>query len=231
MAVLTISRQYGSGGDAIARHVAASMGYDLVDKEQIAEAARSARGVEVATPTNALHFLTSWYIRQDPSFLPAELCDYELPNKAFSPRSHRAITENHALEHRRSFYQKTIQILHKRGNIVIVGRAANCLLKNEPDVLRIRIVAPFTTRAYRLVREEGLSYPEALDTIVGADSLRSRYVYESYQQHWDDESLYDLVLNTERLALDKTADLIVGAARELSESLDARVFLAERAWQ
>jgi hypothetical protein len=123
MAVITISRQFGSGGDEIAHCVASALGYDLINKEQIVEAARLARrGVESVVPTNVFHFLTAWYMEQvEPfvvpslhsgqalsprrsrsgdklcgipthrsgvsSFLPTELCYYELPDKLFENHS------------------------------------------------------------------------------------------------------------------------------------------------
>ena len=131
---------------------------------------------------------------------------------------------------RKSFFRKTVELLRKRGNIIIVGRGANCILKDEPDVLRVRLIAPLTTRAYRLVREEGLSYEEALDNVVGTDSLRARYIYEAFQRHWEDETLYDLVLNTERIARLSVVNLIADAVKEFESGLETQVLRADRSW-
>jgi cytidylate kinase len=164
------------------------------------------------------------------SFVPAELCYYELPDKLFEHHSVQNDVELQAREQRKSFFQKTIKLLWKRGNIIIVGRGANNVLKDEPDVLRVRLIAPLTTRAYRLVRKEGLNYEEALDNAVGMDSLRTRYVYESYQRHIEEETLYDLVLNTERLRLKAAVGLIVDTAQALEGSLETQVLRADRPW-
>jgi cytidylate kinase len=231
MSVITISRQYGSGGDAIARCVAATLGYDVIDKEQMIKAATLAKqGKPVFGPTSTLRFLTSWYRQQDPSFPPNELCAYELPDKLFDKRCADNDTAWRARAHRLSFFQTTIELLWKRGNVVIMGRGAHCALRSAPDVLRVRIVAPISARAHRLVSEEGFSYEEAMDVIVGADSLRARYVYESYQRHWEDESCYDLTLNTERIKQAAATDLIVSAAKELEGVLETQALLADRLW-
>ncbi len=232
MAVITISRQFGSGGDEIAHCVASALGYDLIDKEQIVEAARLARrGVEAVVPTNVFHFLTAWYMEQAPSFLPAELCYYELPDKLFENHSayNERKAEYYAREHRRAFFQKTIERLWRRGNIVIVGRGANYILKGgTPDVLCVRIIAPFMARVYRTARKEGLNYGEALDTVLENDKLRARYVHESYQCRWDDESLYDLILNTEKFEPAVAVDLILEAAKGLDAKLEDPSILAYR---
>jgi cytidylate kinase len=232
MAVITISRQFGSGGDEIAHCVASALGYDLINKEQIVEAARLARGgVEAVVPTNAFHFLTAWYMQQDCSFLPAELCYYELPDKLFE--NHSVYDYNdmdyHGREHRRTFFQKTIELLWKRGNIVILGRGANYILKGcAPDVLCVRMIAPFTARVYRVARKEGLGYGEALDVVLENDRLRARYLHESYQCRWDDESLYDLILNMEKIGHAVAVDLIACALKALDTRLEAPSLLAYR---
>ena len=49
---------------------------------------------------------------------------------------------------RKSFFRKIVELLRKRGNIIIVGRGANCILKDEPDVLRVRLIAPLSNFQY-----------------------------------------------------------------------------------
>jgi cytidylate kinase len=229
MAIITISRQHGSGGDAIARYVAQALGYDLITKEQIIKAAKQAqRDGRAVAPTNAENFLTEWYRKQPASFLPSELCYYELPLKLFENHTTQNSAEFQARMHRKTFFQKTIELLWKRGNVVIVGRGANVILKDEPDVLRIRLTTPLTTRAYRLMRADKVSYSEALDVATESDSLRARYVYETYQRHWEDETLYELILNTERIEAKGAVNLIVDAARGLEANLDNQTRLASR---
>ncbi len=80
------------------------------------------------------------------------------------------------------------------------------------------------------MRTERLSYEEALDTVIGNDSLRARYVYESYQRHIEDETLYDLILNTERIEQAVAADLIIDASRQTEQGIFTQASRAHRLW-
>ena len=95
-----------------------------------------------------------------------------------------------------------------KDNGVIVGRGAQILLQDIPGVLHIRIIAPFKTRISRLMAE-GYEEKNAGRTLRQSDHDSSGYIYSYFRSKWDDEDLYDLVLNTRTISSDTGQKLIL----------------------
>jgi cytidylate kinase len=113
----------------------------------------------------------------------------------------------------------------KTGNCVIVGRCAQCVLRNAPGVLHVLVWAPLAERLERLKRE----HPKERD-IAGLlhrmDAEHARYAQEYFNCSFCDRKLFHLCLNT-TLGLDLCARLIVGAAAGASSRVGAEAGSAE----
>ncbi len=97
----------------------------------------------------------------------------------------------------------------RRGNVVLVGRGANQMLRLVPGVLRVRTVAPLELRAQRLAASEDLDLDTARQLATAVDQQRRAYVSHLLGGDWSSPLGYDLVLNTGRLSLEQAATTVL----------------------
>ncbi|NTU63534.1 MAG: cytidylate kinase-like family protein [Chloroflexi bacterium] len=108
------------------------------------------------------------------------------------------------------------QVWHaKRGNVVIVGRGGQAVLRNEPGVLHVRIEAPLDTRIHRVQLREGLTFEAAREVVAERDRAAADYLKRFYGVDWSDSLLYHLILNTGRWGIESASRLIVNAVSQL----------------
>jgi cytidylate kinase len=183
MPTVTISRQMGSTGHSVAKMAAEILGYRLVWREVINQAA---------------------HISGSPEAALAAIDELGMLSMCPSPKKCKAY---------RKAVEKVMHELAEEGNVVILGRAGQVILSRRPDVLHVRIIAPAELRAQRVAQIHAITYEYALEQIHASDKHRETYVDRFYQQRWDDPDLYDLVLNTARLAPETAAEMIAAAVR------------------
>ena len=185
MAVVTILRELGSGGGAIGRQAAQSLGYDFVDKDVIEGIFRQYGLTKFDELYNTI-----------PSFL--DLINY----------SNLLIV---------SMLNEIMEAVAQRGNVVILGRGAFANLGECADVLDVHIHAPMPVRAQRVMEREQLpDLQEAEAHVAEDDKMRQRFLQMFYNKHWEDESQFDLVLDTGSLSLDEAVQRIVAATQALA---------------
>ena len=166
MAVITISRQYGSGGNEIATRVSEMLGYRYFDKELMTRQAGSG-----SSPTETVEALDET----------------------------KSITR----------VQGIIRAAYEQGNIVIVGRGGQAILKGLPGVLHVRIEAPLGDRIRRVLDQESIGLTEAQKLVINYDRAAADYLSRLYDIDWTDPAHYDLVINTRQLDVEGAAHLIV----------------------
>jgi cytidylate kinase len=171
MSIVAISESAGSGGPEIGRGVASALGYEFADREIIAKAAESYRE-DVTELTHATQEKPTLWERL-----------------------------THSQQRYVTYIESTICELAARDNVVLVGLASTIVLGRIPHVLRVRTNAPQRVRAEWVRSHLGLTPEAAGDYVRQADRERAARVRFLYHVDWDDPSLYDLVLNTERLSV------------------------------
>lgn len=196
--VITISREYGSGGGRLAEQLASRLGWQLLDRTIVEQVAASAHvDPELVTryderPDTWLHTLAKRvfsYGALEGVNEPPEMVDAE----SLAARSRRVIEQAAAL-----------------GSCVIVGRGAQCALAGRPDVLHVFVFAPAVERIRR-ARERGLAGD--LPALIAVDRDRGDFTRTLYSRDWRDPQLYHLMLNS-TLGLDKLTELVVTALRD-----------------
>ena len=185
MCAITVSRQVGSRGDELAALVAQRLGWRLVSRDLINQAARKAGVPEVAL---------------------AEVDELGLLGIRPSARDWRAYQTQ---------VERIIRELADEGNVVIVGRGGQIVLRARPDVLHVRVVAPFELRLNWLQQERGLGREAAAACLEASSRARARYIRRSYHVNVEDPSLYHLVVNTGLLSLERAANLVIQALQEI----------------
>lgn len=178
MATITISRQMGSRGGEVARLVAELLGYRLVWRDLINQAARRSGAPEVALAAID-----------------------ELGLLGFCPSPKACLAYRQAV-------QQVMEELAAEGNAVIVGRAGQAILSGRPAVLHVRVIAPSSVRAGRVALQKEVTLECAQAQIEASDRYRRNYLRRFYKIRWDDPDLYDLTLNTARLTPAAAAQLV-----------------------
>jgi cytidylate kinase len=114
-----------------------------------------------------------------------------------------------------------IRGLAREGNVLIIGRGGQVLLRDHPRALHVQIVAPLTCRVKVVMGREGLNKRAAQNRVRASDRARFDYVRRYHDADWLDPSLYHLVINTGRVPVTTAVDLIIAAKRALLDPQDA----------
>ena len=200
--IITISREYGSGGRQVGLTVAKKLGMEFYDKELIDAAAK-----EIGFPTEMIadreQRLTNSLLY---NFAMGTLYGIAYPRE---PK----VSELPLTEQIYQAQKKAIEEAAKRGSCIFVGRCADYILKSRPDVLRVFIYADRDIRKRRAIEEYG-EIEEYIDEFMYQTDKRRRIHYENYtNQKWGSRENYDLMLNSGDLGLDKCGDLLCEAVK------------------
>jgi len=222
MAIVTLSRQLGAGGSEIAAGVAKALGLRIIDREAIDCAA-----LEAGVPEIALHEL-GYEGRRGlmqrildalkaspaiPSIVEMERRESVLPitmtpRGIFTPAMPLLSA---AMEDYVRIVGMVILNIAQEGNVLIIGRGSQVLLKDNPEALHVKVIAPLPRRVEKLMRMEGITQREATQRVLASDQARAEYLRRYYGVNWLDPQLYDLVINTGRISIQTAVQLVVMA--------------------
>ena len=192
--IITISREFGSGGRTIGRMVAEKLGIPFYDKELVDQIA-----VESGFAPK--------FIEEHGEHSPTK----SLFSYAFAPQGVPGIMNGlSTADFLWNIQCSVILQLAEKGPCVIVGRNADYILKDRPDVLHVYTHADMAFRAERIVKKYGESdkSPEAR---LNEKDKRRRVNYQHYTgRTWGMSQNYDLSLDTGKLGIDLCADIICG---------------------
>lgn len=220
MSVITVAREFGSGGKDIARIIAERTGYDCVDKELIAQISQAAGVSEEAVEQvdevgeSAIHrFLSELFT---PSTIYSLSPEYPPLIWPYVPASDEGTYDPTSLKNtfldKKEYVeilQDTITSLAKRDNVIIVGRGSQCILKDHEDVFHIRFIAPVEYRIEIIMDEMNLERDQATELINEKDKQRALYLQHNYNRNWHDSTLYHVVVNTSRTSWENMADIVI----------------------
>ncbi len=186
MRIITVEREYGSGGARIAEKLARRLGWRLWDTELTQEIARRA------------HINPEAAARHDERVDPLL---YRL-FKVFARGSHeRALPigegQSFDTDSMVNLLGSVIEEVAESGNSVIVGRGSPYILRNRPDVFHIFVFAPLEEKIRR-VRTLGKSEAEARELVETIDKERAQFIKRYFGADWPCRQLYDLMINSDR---------------------------------
>ena len=204
MPVITVSREYASGGSEIARRTAQRLGWELVDNEFVERVARLA-GLpreEVAQHeervTTFMERLAGTLSGTAPELFMAS------PTELAAPPSENEIVKQ---------TERVIAEAVRHDHVILVGRGAQACLAQREGTLHVFVVAPVAVRIARAAERLNVDAREAERTTRELDEGRRRYVKAYYGRRWDDPANYHLVLNSEAFTFDQCAAMIEAAVR------------------
>ncbi len=204
--VITIERQYGSGGRIVGKEVAARLGIHFYDDEILSMTAeRSAVGeqyfrlADERAGNNLLRRIVGAMRDRVPIDKPKVEGDVTSPDNLFR------------------FQSEVIRELAERESCVIVGRCADFVLgaAGKEDLVKIFVYADMPTCMRRTMEVDGISDSRAAIERMGRIT-RQRREYHRYftGKEWEDMENYDLLIDTSKLELDQVAELIIEYIRK-----------------
>ncbi len=199
MRVITLSRQFGSGGGEIAKKVSQKLDIKYVDKAILAEAA-SASGIAKE------HFEKADERRTTNSFLFSLAAAHYMGTS--SPVQLTDIITDDKL------YIHTADAIKRLAGepCIIVGRCADDILSDRP-ILRVYVYADMKSRIERIEKLYDLNEKAATTLIKKTDKKRANYYNFYTSKTWGDAQNYDLCINSDVLGIDGTAEMICSFAR------------------
>jgi len=221
MAVITISRQYGSGGDDIAERICEILAYRYFDKSLMADVAFEVglSATEIVDFSEDQHrvrgFLERLFSRQR---VVAEARKWREDTAGARIQEVIGLDEVQSI----ALVRSIIRAAYKQGNVVIVGRGGQALLREEPGVLHVRIEAPLLARARHVQDREQMSLEAAQKKIAEREAAAADYLKRFYGIDWLDPLLYHLVINTGKWDTEAAAQIIVNALDYLPSAESSR---------
>ena len=191
--VITIGRQFGSGGKEVGIRVAKELGIPFYDKELLREAARKSGLCEKIVENFDERPKSLLYSIAMDSYM------FALPGSGVGDSLEQQV-------YLATF--NTIRHIAEQGPCVMIGRCADYALADHPNHLSLFIHAPMNVRIQRVAKRQGITPEKAKTLIAKTDKRRASY-YEYYSsQRWGAVDSYDFCINSSFLGLSGTVELI-----------------------
>jgi cytidylate kinase len=201
--IITIARQYGSGGREIGELVAKILNIPLFDKELIKDAAAKGNldvNITKAADESATNSLL-YTLAMGSNVLGTTMSfGYKMPlnDKLFILQS------------------EVIREYAEKGSCVIIGRCADYVLRDHPDLYRIFVYGDLEHRKERVAeRHPELKSSQIIDVINKTDKRRASYYNFYTGNKWGKYDNYDMAINSSTLGIEETAEVIAAAVRKI----------------
>ena len=196
--VVTLSRDYGSGGREIAQQLAKHLTVPVYDKElldAVVEQSGANPHLMAQLDEKTRGFWDSWIV----SMLSGE----------------NVLDDNY----RRHLVKVVLGILNTGNGGVIIGRGAHLVLAQQ-DVFRVRIIASPETCAERIAHKRQISLEEAGEEVARVNADRSRFIWDVFKNRLNEPTAFDLTINTDHLSkYEEVAEIIISAMQYHHRSL------------
>jgi CMP/dCMP kinase len=194
--LITISREYGAGGSELGVLLSRTLGWPVLDHELVQKLASRLKCEEGEVKAMDEH-APSWLERlASVGVITAPESRVHSTPWSTDPDCVAAAAREVLLE------------AAQRPPLIVVGHGGNCLFRDRPDVLRVRVTAPFEVRVERVARRTGAPRPRAIAEVKRRDGDRQQYLQRYYHSDINDPCEYDLQINTGTVPLETAARLI-----------------------
>jgi len=197
MAVITISRQFGAGGITLGKMIAEKFGYTFADTDIIKMVAEMAN---VST-----HFVETVEKEAGGKFSKF------ISRTVSKPLVERILKDEHGYIDEEIYLDYLVLIIAQMGDdgdVVILGRGSQYILNDHPDAYHILLIDTFENRVRFMQKHYDLSQGRATQVVKGEDKRRFNLYKKLGKTDYDNPDLYHLVLNMNRIHLDKALQLV-----------------------
>ena len=184
--IITISREFGSGGRTVGKKVAEQLGIPCYDSELIQKIAEESGFAEN-------------YVKEAGKYTPGGFLSSALSNRAFGPTNEDILWEIQC---------RVISELAEKGPCVIVGRCADYILQDKAKCPKVFIHADMAFRAKRIVEVYGEREQSPEQRLRDKDKRRAAYHRFYTNMKWGYAQNYHITLDSGELGIDKCADII-----------------------
>lgn len=182
--IITISREYGSGGTQIAQKLSQRLGIPCYDRDIISKEARESgladSYIHELSKQKNISFLYNIYMSSQEQALPDEIFRAE---------------------------SQVIKRMAQDGSCILLGRCADDILRDEANLLRIFVYAPLESRITRALREYKVQTRDIETFVLRKDNDRSSYYGHFTMKRWGDYANYDLSVNSD-IGIENAVDML-----------------------
>ena len=196
MAVITISKEFGTESEKVAIQTAQRLGYEYIGKQLIAEIARelhiSENEAEVFRKTAQSRILR---------FVDRFTCSIV----------QKVVDREHGCLDDKNYYETTkklVENVYEAGDAIILGWGGQCILRGKPNTLHVRLVKDDETKIKEVMQNKNLNHDAAMALIEKDEGDLREYIKHYFNEDWNAAHLYDLIIDMEKNSVEKAVDLI-----------------------
>ncbi|MBW2605700.1 MAG: cytidylate kinase-like family protein [Deltaproteobacteria bacterium] len=205
MAVITISKEFDTEGEKIASLVAKKLGYEYIGKNLVADIAKELNISEGEAAT--FHKTSQSRILR---FVDRYTCSIV----------QKVVDREHGCLDDKNYYEvtkKLVENVYEAGNVIILGWGSQCLLREKPDTLHVRLIKDNDLKLQKLMQAENLSHKAAKDFIDREEGDLKAYIKHYFNKDWNDAHLYDLVIDMGKIPVERAVDMICDNVKHKTE--------------
>ena len=196
MAVITISKEFGTESKKVASQAGQRLGYEYIGDHLIAEIAKelhvSESEAEMFRKTSQSRILR---------FVDRYTCS--LVQKVVD-REHGCLDDKNYYE----TTKKLVQNVYEAGNAIILGWGGQCILRGKPNTLHVRLIKDEETKIKEVMQNRNLEHKAAKAFIEREEGDLRAYVKHYFNEDWNAAHLYDLIIDMGKTSVEKAVDLI-----------------------
>lgn len=193
--VITIARGYGSGGKTIGKELAQILGVNCYDRE-ILQMASDDSGISEALFHQADEHVHPTLFSKKKAVYTGDL---------ISPEDSDFVSDQNLF----NYQAKIIREKAASESCIIIGRAADYILRTNPNTISVNIQAPFDVCVAEIVKRQSLTQKEAEKKVSQIDKYRSDFYSYYTGLKWNDPTNFDITLNSARIGIDRCAEAII----------------------
>ena len=196
MAVITISKEFGTESEKVASQAAQRLGYEYIGKQLIAEIARelhlSESEAEVFRKTAQSRILR---------FVDRFTCSIV----------QKVVDREHGCLDDKNYYETTKKLVdnvYEVGDAIILGWGGQCILRGKPNTLHVRLIKDDEIKIKEVMQNRNLNHDAAMALIKKDEGDLREYIKHYFNEDWNAAHLYDLIIDMEKNSVEKAVDLI-----------------------
>ena len=196
MAVITISKEFGTESEKVASQAGQRLGYEYIGEHLIAEIAKelhvSESEAEMFRKTSQSRILR---------FVDRYTCSIV----------QKVIDREYGCLDDKNYYETTkklVQNVYESGNAIILGWGGQCILRGKPNTLHVRLVKDEETKIKEVMQNRNLEHKAAKAFIEREEGDLKAYIEHYFNEDWNAAHLYDLIIDMGKTSVEKAVDLI-----------------------
>jgi cytidylate kinase len=201
MAVITISKEFGTESEKVASLAADRLGYEYIGENLVAEIAKELH-ISESEATMFRQASQSRILR----FVDRYTCSIV----------QKVVDREHGCLDDKNYYEvtkKLVQNVYEAGNVIILGWGGQCLLRGKPDTLHVRLIKDSDLKIKEVMQSENLNPKAARAVIDREEGDLKAYIKQYFNEDWGSAHLYDLIIDMGKTSVEKAVDLICDNAK------------------